>query len=81
MMENIPNAIEARRLIERGEYEKASKQAEQISLLIQEAISEGKCSISGEGSLEMPVIKKLEEKDYKCKSGSQYNENYWSISW
>lgn len=50
---------------------------EQISL----AISYGKFSISNDGSLQPETQKKLEELGYEVKTGTQYNESYYSVSW
>lgn len=78
---NIPHAADARRAVEKGEYEKASKQAAEVEKLINDAISKGQKCVSGDGSLEPSVKAKLETKGYICTSGQQYNEIYYSISW
>lgn len=54
-----------------------NKLDEQIS----NAIAEGKFSISNDGSLQLETRKKLEELGYEIKSGTQYNESYYSVSW
>lgn len=48
---------------------------------ILDAITNGKFSISNEGSLQPETRKKLEELGYEIKTGTQYNESYYSISW
>lgn len=78
---NIPHAADALRAIEKGAYEKAERQAAEIEKAITEAIASGQKSIAGSGPMEPPVKNKLREMGYKCESGSQYNESYWSISW
>ncbi len=78
---NIPHAADARRSIEKGEYEKAVNQAAEVEAMITKAIAQGGKSVGGSGRLEPPVKAKLEEMGYKCESGSQYNESYWSVSW
>lgn len=78
---NIPHAADARRSIEKGEYEKAAKQAIEVEKLINEAIAQGKKSVSGDDKLEPSIKAKLEEIGYTCTSGQQYNETYYSISW
>lgn len=78
---NIPHAAEARRAIEKGEYEKAVKQAAMVEAKIAHAITQGQKSTGGDGHLESAVQMKLKEMGYKCECGSQYNESYWSVSW
>ena len=78
---DLPSAEEARRSVENGVYEKALEQMAKIQTLIFEAISNGKQTVSGDGTLEPSVKKVLEEKGYRCSAGSQYNETYWSVSW
>lgn len=48
---------------------------------IQNEINEGRFYYSGDGYLHEVTKKKLEELGYKVKTGSQYNEPYYSISW
>jgi len=78
---NIPSAAEARQSYDKGEYEKAKKQAAEVEEQIQDAIASGKTSVSGDGFIEPPVKAKLKFLGYKCDEGTQYNESYWSISW
>lgn len=75
----IPTAAQARQTIAQGQYDKAQKQADEISKLINNAITEGKASVSY-GSLEDSVRSQLEAKGYKISSGQQYNETWTSIS-
>lgn len=78
---NIPHAADARRAIEKGEYEKATKQAAEVEKLIHGAISKGQKYVGGDGYLEPSVKAKLESMGYTCTSSSQCNEEYYSISW
>lgn len=48
---------------------------------IQNEINEGRFCYSNDGYLHEVTKKKLEELGYKVKTGSQYNEPYYSISW
>ena len=58
-----------------------TKELEEISKRISDAIADGKFSISGNGCLQYETTQRLEELSYKVQTGSQYNEQYWSISW
>jgi arabinogalactan endo-1,4-beta-galactosidase len=78
---NIPHASEARRAIEKGQYEKAQKQAAEVETQINDAVAKGGKSISGTGYLEPAVKAKLSELGYKCDGGTQYNQDWWSVSW
>lgn len=78
---DVPNAAEARASVERGAYDKAQLQALLVAEAIKKAISEGKTSTGGEGTLEPFVKNELEAMGYTCKTGQQHNEVYWSISW
>ena len=59
----------------------SAKQLAEISKRISDAIVNGRFSINGNGCLQYETIQRLEELGYKVKTGSQYNESYWSISW
>ena len=59
----------------------STKELKEISKRIIDAIADGKFSISGDGCLQYETIQRLEELGYKVKTGSQYNESYWSIGW
>lgn len=78
---NIPTAQDARKTLEKGQYEKANKQAVEVESRINEAIAKGQHAISGDGGLEPSVKASLERLGYKYESGSQRNESYWSVSW
>lgn len=52
-----------------------------LSAQINNAIAEGKDSISNDGYLQHETRLRLEELGYKVQPGSQYNESYYSISW
>lgn len=74
-------AKEARCIIESGEYQKAKEQYEFIEKQIQKAITEGKFSITIEGSLIDTNKSILKDLGYKIDYGNQYNEHYVSIAW
>ena len=59
----------------------STKELAKISKKISEAITNGRFSISDDGCLQYEKIQRLEELGYKVQTGSQYNEQYWSISW
>jgi len=75
------NAEEARKVVEQGQYEKASRQWNDIEKEIEKCIDEGKRYTSFNGTIEKPNKIKLESLGYKVDSGSQYNESYFSVSW
>lgn len=52
-----------------------------LSEEINNAIAEGKYSISNDGYLKHETLQRLKELGYKVQTGSQYNESYYSISW
>lgn len=59
----------------------STKELAEISKRISDAIANGKFSINGDGCLQYETTQRLEELGYKVETGSQYNEQYWSISW
>lgn len=59
----------------------STKELAEISKRISEAIADGKFSVSGDGCLQYETTQRLKELSYKVKTGIQYNEQYWSISW
>lgn len=58
-----------------------TKELAEISKRIRDAIADGKFSISGDGCLQYETMQRLEELGYGVKTGSQYNEPLWKISW
>lgn len=58
---------------------KAKTMAEELGM-IEDAIADGKFSISEDGCLKPEARKKLEELGYKVETDTQYNEPYYSIS-
>lgn len=58
-----------------------TKELSELEKQIDEAISNGKFSISNDGYLQSETKDRLEELGYKVSTGSQYNESYYSISW
>lgn len=59
----------------------STKELAEISKRISDAIADGKFSISGDGCLQYKTMQRLEELGYEVKTGSQYNEPLWKISW
>lgn len=59
----------------------ATKELSRIEEQIHEAISNGKFSIYNNGNLQQETKRRLEELGYEVKTGRQYNEPYYSISW
>lgn len=59
----------------------STKELAEISKRISDAIANGKFSISGDGCFHYETKQRLEELSYKVQTGSQYNEQYWTISW
>lgn len=77
----ISSALEANKMTNNEIDSCTIQQLAELSKLIRDAITDGKFSISAEGSLKSETRKKLEELGYKVKTGTQYNEPYYSISW
>lgn len=78
---NIPTAGEARKKIEKGEYELAQKQREQVEKAINDAIEKGELRASIDGSLQVVIKTELGLKGYRVEVSSQYNECFTLISW
>jgi hypothetical protein len=80
---NVPDAKEARKKIDEGNYEKAKKLSVEMSEQINSAIARGQYCLSV--SHVEPVIKKLlEEKGYKLEyfgSTRRGEDSSWIISW
>lgn len=77
----ISSALEANKMTNNVIDSSTKQQITELSKLIRYAIAEGKFSISADASLKSETRKKLEELGYKVKTGTQYNEPYYSISW
>ena len=77
----ISSALEANKMTNNEIDSCTTQQLAELSKLIRDAITDGKFSISAEGSLKSETRKKLEELGYKVKTGTKYNEPYYSISW
>ena len=77
----IPSASEANKMTNHVIDSCTTQQLAELSKLIRDAIADGKFSISEDGCLKPKTQKKLEELGYKVKTGTQYNEPYYSISW
>ena len=79
---NIPTAEEAARKVQMGEYTKALKQAEIVSMKINGAIEDGQRSIGlYEFCLEPSVKAELERHGYTVKFSSFIDESNTTISW
>lgn len=59
----------------------STKELSEIAMQINKAISNGRFSITCNGSLLPETKSKLEELGYDISVGRQYNETYCSISW
>ena len=77
----IPSASEANKMTNNAIFSRTAQQLEELSKQIKAATTDGKFSISLDGSLKPETRKKLEEFGYKVETGNQYNESYYSISW
>ncbi len=77
----VINAKEARQKTENNINNCATKELSEIMEKIEKTIANGKFSISNDGYLESETEQRLEELGYKIKTGSQYNESYYSVSW
>ena len=75
------SASEAHKKTANNIKKRSTKELEEISKRISDAIADGKFSISGDGCLQYETTQRLEGLNYKVQTGSQYNELYWSISW
>ena len=75
------SASEARKKTENNINNCATKELSEIMQEIDEAIEDGKFSISNDGYLQSKTKQRLEELGYKVKTGSQYNESYYSVNW
>lgn len=61
--------------------ERAVAELSKLEEQINKAIADGKFSISNDGCLRWETKQKLEELGYKVKTGNQYNQLYYIISW
>lgn len=75
------SANEARNKAENIINSCATKELSEIMEQIEYAIENGKFSICGNGYLQTITKQKLEDLGYKIKTGMQYNEDYYSVSW
>ncbi len=75
------SASEARKKTENNINNGTTRELSEIMRQIEKAIANGKFSISNDGYLQSETEQKLEELGYKIKTGSQYNESYYSVSW
>ena len=74
-------AHEAKRKTLENIEECTTKELSKIEKQINEAVANGKFSISNSGSLQPESMRRLEEGGYKVTIKSQYNESYYVISW
>lgn len=77
----ILSASEANKMTNHVIDSRITQQLAELSKLIRDAVADGKFLISETGCLKPETRKKLEELGYKIKTGNQYNESYYSISW
>lgn len=77
----IPSASEANKMTNNAIDSCITQQLAEISKLIRDAIADGRFSISEDGCLKPETRKKLEALGYKVRTGTQYNESYYTISW
>jgi predicted kinase len=74
-------AVEAHNKTQKNIYDCVTSELNKLSEQINNAIAEGKYSITNDGYLQQETRQRLEELGYKIQTGSQYNESYYSISW
>ncbi len=77
----ITPAADARRIVDSGQYDLAMRQLRDVTTQIDEAISQGQLSVSGNGHLQPAVIEKLQQAGYTAKNNSWRNESTWSVTW
>ena len=80
-MKDFPTAEEAYIATNRNIEQCISNKLEELHVQIEQAISDGKYSITGEGTLDSNVVYWLGKNNYKVTLDSQYNQSYWIISW
>lgn len=59
----------------------ATRELAIINAQIEDAILDGRYSISNEGCLLFSTSERLKELGYRITTGSQYNQEYYTISW
>ena len=77
----IPPASEANKMANHVIDSGITQQLAELTKLMRDAITHGKFSISEDGCLKSETRKKLEALGYKVRTGTQYNESYYTISW
>lgn len=75
------SASEARRKTQNNIDKLEVQQFNELNDQINRAINAGRFSITGTGFLRVAIREKLEELGYKVQLGSQYNDEYYKISW
>jgi len=75
------SANEAREKTLKRINEGTTKELIMLQKMINDAISDGRYSISNEGSLQFATSERLKELGYRVTTGSQYNQEYYTISW
>lgn len=79
--ERMLSANEARAKTQNNIDDCVRQELKRLDEQISEAIAGGEFSIRNDGSLQPDTQKKLEELGYEVKTGTQYNESYYSVSW
>ena len=74
-------AVEAHKKTQENIQNCVTIELQKLSEQINDAIAEGKYSITNDGYLKCETQRRLEELGYKVQTGSQYNESYYSIRW
>jgi hypothetical protein len=77
----LPTAQQAREMVENAMINKERKEFEYVSDLILTAINNNQTDVNGDGRLILATTEKLKELGYKVKTGSQYNQSFYSIHW
>ena len=78
---NMLSACEANKKTLNNIKKCVTEELSKINEQINQAISNGKFSISNDGYLQPETTQRLQELGYKITTGNQYNESYYCISW
>lgn len=78
---NMLSACEANKKTLNNIRECTTEELSKLEKQINQAISNGKFSISNDGCLQPETTLRLQDLGYKITTGNQYNEQYYCISW